>query len=37
MLVIAVLLAITFSDRLTYSMNSFIPQDLESIQAQHIY
>ncbi len=37
MLIIAVPLAMTFSDRLTYSMNSFIPKDLESIQAQHIY
>ncbi len=37
MLVISVPLALTFSDRLTYSMDSFIPKDLESIQAQDIY
>jgi len=37
MLIISVPLALTFSDRLTYSMDSFIPKDLESIQAQDIY
>jgi uncharacterized membrane protein YdfJ with MMPL/SSD domain len=37
MLVISVPLALTFSDRLTYSMDSFIPEDLESIRAQDVY
>src|SRR5512147_702764 len=37
MLVLSVPLALTFSDRLTYSMDSFIPQDLESIRAQDVY
>ncbi|HEY3274610.1 MAG TPA: MMPL family transporter [Methanocella sp.] len=37
MLIISVPLALTFSDRLTYSMDSFIPKDLESIQAQSVY
>ncbi|OPY30574.1 MAG: bifunctional preprotein translocase subunit SecD/SecF [Methanocella sp. PtaU1.Bin125] len=36
-LVLSVPLVLTFSDRLTYSMDSFIPKDLESIQAQDIY
>ncbi len=36
-LLVSVPLALTFSDRLTYSMDSFIPKDLESIQAQDIY
>ncbi len=36
-LLLSVPLALTFSDRLTYSMDSFIPKDLESIRAQDIY
>ena len=36
-LLLSVPLALTFGDRLTYSMDSFIPKNLESIQAQDIY
>jgi RND superfamily putative drug exporter len=37
MLILSVPLALTFSDRLTYSMDSFIPKDLQSIRAQDVY
>lgn len=37
MLILSVPLALTFSDRLTYSMDSFIPKDLESTRAQDLY
>ncbi len=36
-LLLAVPLALTFSDRLTYSMDSFIPKDLESVRAGDVY